>query len=39
MASLFEDSLEEDDCEPFDESDLEKDEDELADNNLAAEDS
>ena len=34
--SLYEDSPEEDDCDPFDESDLEEDEDELADNELGS---
>ena len=38
-ANIFEDSPEEDDCDPFDESDLEEDEDKLADNELSVEDS
>ena len=36
--SLFEDATEDDNCDPFSESDLEEDEDELADNELAVED-
>ena len=38
MVSLFED-LPEDDCDPFDESKFEEDEDQLVDNELAVEDS
>ena len=38
-AKLFEDASEEDNCDPFAESDLKEDEDELADNELTVDDS